>query len=391
MATRSIRARIEATLAALVILGYLGFRGSFPENLNLLGRLRVAAAGLATASTPRTAEPFIDPQARTLQSDAQPGAQGGPPDTDSRDFDRALREQADTDRAWREASQGFMRMDKILYRSRVGDLEVPAFVFQPLQSAPARSQPAIVWVHENVRGHLYEHFIPYVREAVRQGYLVVAPEYRGSIGYGQTFYDAIDYGGAEVDDVVTAVSVLRTRYPGVDPSRIGIVGWSHGGLIALLSVFRNPTSFKAAAAIVPVTNLIQRFAWKGEERLRAMIDPQNRLGGLPAERRAIYRDRSPLFHVDDLQIALLVHIAENDEDVNIEEALPLVDALRARKPSLADTKVYARPPGGHLFDRLVDSRTLQPENTAEQVDSWNRIWRFFAKQLAASTGGAGRN
>ena len=38
--------------------------------------------------------------------------------------------------------------------------------------------------------------------------MVIAPEYRGSIGYGKTFYDAIDYGGAEVDDVVTAVSVL---------------------------------------------------------------------------------------------------------------------------------------------------------------------------------------
>ena len=72
---------------------------------------------------------------------------------------------------------------------------------------------ALVWVHEDIRGHLYEHHIPYIREAVARGYIVIAPEYRGSIGYGRTFYDAIDYGGAEVDDVVTAVSVLKSQYP----------------------------------------------------------------------------------------------------------------------------------------------------------------------------------
>ena len=242
-----------------------------------------------------------------------------------------------------------MRMEKIVYRSRVGDLDIPAFVFQPLHGRRARNASRDrLGAREHPRPSLRAFHSLRPRGGRARAIVVIAPEYRGSIGYGKAFYDAIDYGGAEVDDVVTAVSVLRTRYPGVDPARIGIIGWSHGGLIALLAVFRNPTSFKAAAAIVPVANLFQRFAWKGEERLRADIDPQNRLGGLPAERRAIYRDRSPLFHVDKLQIPLLVHIAENDEDVNIEEALPLVDALRARKPSLADTKVYRasawRPP-----------------------------------------------
>ena len=58
------------------------------------------------------------------------------------------------------------------------------------------SHPALVWVHEDIRGHLYEHYIPYIREATARGYVVIAPEYRGSIGYGQAFYDAIDYGGA---------------------------------------------------------------------------------------------------------------------------------------------------------------------------------------------------
>ena len=206
---------------------------------------------------------------------------------------------------------------------------------------------------------------------------MIAPEYRGSIGYGKAFYDAIDYGGSEVDDVVTAVDVLKAKYPQVDPSRIGIIGWSHGGMITLLSIFRNPALFKSAVAMVPVTNLFQRLAWKGVERQRQSIDPQNRYGGLPAERREVYKDRSPLYSVDKLQIPLYVGITKNDEDVNIEEDMQLVDALRSRKSSLAETTVYDNPPGGHTFDRRVDPKTWLPENTREQRDSWNRVWTFL--------------
>jgi dipeptidyl aminopeptidase/acylaminoacyl peptidase len=303
---------------------------------------------------------------------------------ESPDFDRLGRQQARTDQAWRAASDGYMRMEKITYRSRSGDLDIPAFVFQPLNERPRGRRPALVWVHEDIRGHLYEHYIPYIREATAKGYVVIAPEYRGSVGYGQAFYDAIDYGGREVDDVVTAVDVLRSRYPQVDAGRIGIIGWSHGGLIALLSIFRNPKTFDAAAAIVPVTNLLERLDRKGVEKQRALIDPANRFGGPPAEQPQVYRERSPLFQVDRLRIPLLVHVVRNDEDVNIEEDMPLVEALRAEKPRLAVTKVYDHPIGGHTFDRRVNMRTWQPENTPEQRDSWTRVWTFLGRTLRSS-------
>ncbi len=301
----------------------------------------------------------------------------GPSPSREPDFDRQVQQQVETDRTWRSASDGYMQMEKITYRSRAGDLDIPAFVFQPLKPRGARGHPAIVWVHENIRGHLYEHYIPYVREATSKGYVVIAPEYRGSIGYGKALYDAIDYGGAEVDDVVTAVHVLKSRYPQVDSSRIGIIGWSHGGMITLLATFRNPTVFKSAVAIVPVTNLFQRLAWKGVDSQKQAIDPHNRYGGLPHEQRDLYKDRSPLYNVDKLQVPLYVAVAKNDDDVNIEEDMQLVDALRARKPALAETTVYDDPPGGHTFDRRVDPKTWQPENTREQRDSWNRVWTFL--------------
>jgi dipeptidyl aminopeptidase/acylaminoacyl peptidase len=305
---------------------------------------------------------------------------------ESPDFERLLRQQTSTDRTWRAASDGYMRMEKIAYRSRAGDLDIPAFVFQPLKEPVAHRQPALVWVHEDIRGHLYEHYIPYIREATARGYVVIAPEYRGSIGYGKAFYDAIDYGGREVDDVVTAVDVLRTKYPQVDPGRIGIIGWSHGGLITLLSIFRNPKTFDAAAAIVPVTNLFERLERKGPEKQLALIDPAHRFGGPPAEQPDIYKERSPLFQIDKLRIPLLVHVARNDEDVNIEEDMPLVEALRQEKPTLSVTKVYDHPPGGHTFDRRVNMRTWEPENTPEQRDSWRRVWTFLSRALLQPDG-----
>jgi hypothetical protein len=72
------------------------------------------------------------------------------------DFGRMLLQQAQTDRTWRAASAGVMQMDKITYRS-AGDLQIPAFGFSPLEPGPPRSRAALVWVHENIRGHLYEH------------------------------------------------------------------------------------------------------------------------------------------------------------------------------------------------------------------------------------------
>jgi hypothetical protein len=100
----------------------------------------------------------------------------------------------------------------------------------------------------------------------------------------------------------------------------------------------------------------------------------------------IYIQRSPLYHVDKLQVPLLVHVATNDTDVNYVEDQQIVDALRSRKPDLAETKTYVDPPtwgpsGGHAFSRRVDPKTLQRVDSPEQIDSWNRTWTFFEWNL----------
>jgi dipeptidyl aminopeptidase/acylaminoacyl peptidase len=296
------------------------------------------------------------------------------------DFKGDVDAKAAVDKRYADASRGVMDYQKVSYKSRVGDLDIPAYLFQPLKKRGAGGHAAMVWVHGGVHGNWGISMFPFVKEAVERGYVVICPEYRGSTGYGEAHHNAIDYGGYEVDDVLSAVGYLKTL-PHVDQGRLGIMGWSHGGYITLLSVFRDQTPFKAAAAMVPVTNLVFRLSYKGPGYQRS-FSTQSRLQGLPYEKRDLYIERSPLYHVDKLKIPLLVHVATNDTDVDFVEDQQIIDALRSRKPDLAETRIYVDPtPGpvsvGHTFNRRTNMQTLERDDSPEQRDSWDRTWTFF--------------
>jgi len=235
-------------------------------------------------------------------------------------------------------------------------------------------------VHGGVHGNWGTTMFPFVREAVQRGYVIITPDYRGSTGYGETFHNLIDYGGKELDDVASAVDYLKTL-PYVDPDRLGIMGWSHGGFIASHLLFREQHPFKGGAAIVPVTNLVFRLSYKGPGYQRPFAT-QTGIQGLPFEKREEYIKRSPLYQVENLKVPILVHVATNDTDVDYVEDQQMVWKLRALKPDLAETKIYVDPPtwgssGGHAFSRRVDPNTLERVDSPEQIDSWNRTWVFF--------------
>ncbi len=300
------------------------------------------------------------------------------------DFEADVHRRTQTEARYAEASRGVLDFTKVNYRSSVGDMDVPAYLFQPLKKRGSGGHAAMVWVHGGVHGNWGINMFPFVREAVDRGYVVICPEYRGSTGYGERHHNAIDYGGYEVDDTMSAVEYLRTLTH-VDPERLGVMGWSHGGYITLLSVFRDRTPFKAAAAMVPVTNLVFRLSYKGPSYQHGFAT-QARIQGLPFEKPDLYIERSPLYHVDKLRIPLLVHVATNDTDVNYVEDQQIIDALRSRKPDLAETRVYVDPtPGpasvGHTFNRRTNLETLERDDSPEQRDSWNRVWTFFEWHL----------
>ena len=324
---------------------------------------------------PRLQVPMDPDRARELYVSKDPKDQ-----SIGTDYEAQMKSRMAADARYPGLCKGIIDYQKVSYRSRVGDLDVPAHLFQPLQKRGLKGHAAMIWVHGGVHGNWGLTMFPFVKEAVERGYVIIAPDYRGSTGYGEAFHQAIDYGGYEVDDTISAVDYLKTL-PHVDTDRIGMMGWSHGGYITLMSVFRDEHPFKAGAAIVPVTNLVFRLSYKGPD-YQWDFSTQKRIQGLPFEKPAIYIERSPLYHVDKLKVPLLVHVATNDLDVNYVEDQQIVDALRSRKPDLAETKTYVDPPtwgasGGHSFSRRVDAKTLQRVDSPEQIDSWNRTWVFF--------------
>jgi len=288
-----------------------------------------------------------------------------------------------TDSTYAARSKGVMDFQKIKYRSRVDGLEIPAYLFAPVEKGTQR-RAALVWVHGGVHGDWGTSMFPFVREAVQRGYVVITPDYRGSTGYGDAFYKLIDYGGKEVDDVLSAVDYFKTL-PYVDMNRLGIMGWSHGGFITSHILFRDDNPFRGGAAIVPVTNLIFRLSDHGPG-YQDDYAPQPGIQGLPYENVDEYLRRSPVFHAQNLKVPILVHVATNDCDVFFREDQQMVYTLRALKPDLAETKIYVDPPPGrggcgHTFSRRVNPQTLEREDTPEQVDSWNRTWTFFEWNL----------
>jgi dipeptidyl aminopeptidase/acylaminoacyl peptidase len=291
-------------------------------------------------------------------------------------YERAIEGKRVTDSIYAAVTQGVVDYQKITYRSRVGDMDIPAYVYQPLEKRGPGGHPAMVWVHGGVHGNWGTSMWPFVREAVERGYVVIAPEYRGSTGYGVEHHEAIDYGGYEVDDVMTAYDWLVENLPHVDPARVGIMGWSHGGLITIHSITREDHPFQVGVANVPVTNLIFRLSYKGPGYQRS-FSTQQRVQGLPFEQRVIYVERSPYYRVDDLETPLQVHLATNDTDVNFVEASQLVYKLRDMHPLLTESTIYIDPPGGHGFSRRVNRETLERNDTPEQIDVWNRTWTFF--------------
>ena len=287
---------------------------------------------------------------------------------------------AATDSIYAARFKGIIDFQKITYKSRADGEAVPAYLFAPVNKRGAKGHAAMVWVHGGVHGNWGESMLPFVKEAVERGYVIITPDYRGSTGHGERWHMMIDYGGNEVVDVLSAIDYLKTL-PYVDMDRVGMMGWSHGGYITVLNSTIANTPIKASAAIVPVTNLLFRLSLKGPSYQRDFA-AEPTIRGLPFEKPDEYIKRSPLYHVENLHIPLLVHVATNDLDVNYVEDQQLVWKLRALKPELAETKVYVDPPGwgasvGHAFSRRVDPKTLERVDSPEQADSWNRTWTFF--------------
>jgi dipeptidyl aminopeptidase/acylaminoacyl peptidase len=226
------------------------------------------------------------------------------------------------------------------------------YIFIPKDADPAKKYPLLVFPHGGVHADFTTYYTHIVREMVAQGYIVTAPEYRGSTGYGAAMYNSIDYGGLEVQDVDASRQYMIDNYTIVDKDRVGIVGWSHGGYIALFDIFTYPQNYKVAFTGVPVSDLIARMGYKDQE-YRDLFSEQPAIGKPADQNVAEYRKRSPAWQTDKYQnTPLLIHTNTNDEDVNVLEVEHLIKSLKAEGKSNFSYEIFENMPGGHSFDRM---------------------------------------
>jgi predicted alpha/beta-fold hydrolase len=111
------------------------------------------------------------------------------------------------------ASSKPIRMKNPTGQGAGNPLIIPVYTFTPKKLTG--KAPLIVFVHGGVHGDFETSYAHIMRELMDQGYVVIAPEYRGSTGYGDELYEQIDYGGTEVDDVKAA-----RRHHRMEPRRV---------------------------------------------------------------------------------------------------------------------------------------------------------------------------
>jgi len=225
-----------------------------------------------------------------------------------------------------------------------------SYVFVPKDIDPSKKYPLIVFPHGGVHSDFRTYYTHIIRELMAQQYIVIAAEYRGSTGYGRSHYQKIDYGGLEVEDVDASRAYMIENCEFVDPSRVGIIGWSHGGLIALMNVFDHPESYKVAYAGVPVSDIIARMGYK-TQGYRDLYSADYHIGKTAYEDVEEYRRRSPAWQAHKLQTPLLIHTNTNDADVNVLEVEHLIKSLKAEGKKF-EYKIYEEIPGGHSFNRM---------------------------------------
>lgn len=224
-----------------------------------------------------------------------------------------------------------------------------SYVFIPKDIDFNKKYPLIVFPHSGVHANFSTYYSHIVKELIAQQYIVISAEYRGSTGYGKDHYKKIDYGGREIDDVDSSRKYMLDNYEFVDPERVGIVGWSHGGLISLMSIFKYPENYKVAFAGVPVSDLITRLGYMEEDYIE-LYSADYHIGQTVEENPDEYKRRSPVWNADKLKTPLLIHTNTNDEDVNVIEVKMLIDTLKALNKDF-EYEIFEDLPGGHSFDR----------------------------------------
>ena len=246
------------------------------------------------------------------------------------------------------------------YPSRDGKWTISAFLYIPYNMARNGQNAAIVYIHGGPNSQTMNSFNRFIQFAANQGYMVLAPNYRGSTGYGKEFEqaDLHDMGGGDLDDVLAGVDFIK-QTGHLDPKKIAVMGGSYGGYLTMMAVTKAPDIWAAGVSIVPFVNWFTEI----QNEDPSLRESDLATMGDPAKNKALFDDRSPINFVDQIKAPLLLLAGGNDPRCPKSEALQVVDAIKKRGGKV-DYKIYDNE--GHGFARV--------EN---QIDAYKRVADFL--------------
>ncbi|WP_162224405.1 S9 family peptidase [Halorussus amylolyticus] len=216
----------------------------------------------------------------------------------------------------------FVSAEYVTYESRDG-LEIGALLYD----SGERPSPALVRVHGGPHSQTQKEFDVYTQFLVNRGYTVLRPNYRGSLGRGREFKNRIhgDWGGGEQDDIAAGAEWLAAR-DWIDGDRIGVIGGSYGGYSAYVQLTTEPDRWATGVARVGITDLRALYD-ESMPHFQAVLEEQM---GDPDENADLWRDRSPITHVEDMEAPILMIHGVNDPRCPVSQARCFRDALEDR-------------------------------------------------------------
>jgi dipeptidyl aminopeptidase/acylaminoacyl peptidase len=241
---------------------------------------------------------------------------------------------------------------------------ISALMWVPFNLKRDGNNPALVLPHGGPTGQVVDYWSPRVAALVSRGYICIAPNVRGSTGYGMDFQRANfqDLGGGDLQDEVYATKFLEaTGY--VDSKKIGITGGSYGGFMTLMAIGKTPDIWAASVELFGIIDWMTMLQHSDAE----LQQYEKALLGDPIKDKKVYEATSPIAYIHDVKAPLLVLQGDNDPRVPKEEAVQVVELLK-KDGKTVDAHYY--PNEGHGFEKR--------EN---QIDAIRRAVEWFDKYL----------
>jgi dipeptidyl aminopeptidase/acylaminoacyl peptidase len=259
-------------------------------------------------------------------------------------------------------------MKPIQYTSRNG-LTIHGYLTLPKHVEP-KNLPVVVNPHGGPWWRDVWGFQPHVQFLANRGYAVLQMNFRGSTGYGKAFWERSfkEWGGKMQDDITDGVQWL-IREGIADKKRIAIFGGSYGGYAVLAGLTFTPDLYACGVDFCGVSNLFT-FMQSIPPYWKPMLEMVYELVGNPETDKDLLMARSPVFHVGNIKVPLLVAQGAKDPRVNIDESNQIVEALRARG---IEVEYIVKENEGHGF-----------ANEENRIEFFERMEQFLAKHLRQS-------